>query len=133
VTAPEGWRQFELDHVVSFAVPADASAQDLQPIDSIFGILRGEGYEVIYDYGRFGEDLAALVDQPGYTQRSREVDGQVGDEITFSGDENPWGVVRILRVEHDRNHLTIRVSCADAETCRLADSLFDSVRFISGS
>ena len=133
MTTPEGWRQFKLDDVVSFAVPADASSQDIQPIDSIFGILRGEGYEVIYDYGRFGEDLAALGDQPGYTRRSREVDGQAGEEVTFRGDGNPWDVVRILRVEHDRNRLTIRVSCVDDETCRLADGLFDSVRFTPSS
>ena len=131
MTTPVGWHQVELDDVASFAVPPDASEQDLQPLDSIFGVLRGEGYEVSYDYGRFGEDLAAYRDQPGFTREVREVAGRAGEHVTFRGNGNPWEVVRIISVPDDRNQLTIRVSCADDETCRLADDVFDSVQFAS--
>jgi len=129
VAGPEGWRTIELDDAARFAVPPDAQAQDVQPLDSIFGMLRGQGYEVIYDYGRFGEDLVALEDQPGYARRARTVDGRAADDVTFRGNGAPWSTVRLLHVADGRNHLTIRVSCTAEETCRLADDLFDSVRF----
>ena len=92
---------------------------------------RGKGYEVSYDYGRLGEDLAAYRDQPGFTREVREVAGRAGEHVTFRGNGNPWEVVRIISVPDDRNQLTIRVSCADDETCRLADDVFDWVQFAS--
>lgn len=114
------------------AVPADARDQEMQPIDSIFGVLRGDRYEVIYDYGRFGEDLAAHEAQTGYNRLSRIIDGRAASEISFTTDATPRGVVRILQVQDGARILTIRVSCDNADTCRLATDLFDSVRFNAG-
>lgn len=128
---PAGWRLLTLDNTVSFAVPADAQSQNVKPIDSIFDILRGEGYEVVYDYGRSGEDLDAYQDQPQYTRRSREVDGRPGHEISFQPDQKTWGVVRILQVRSGARTLTIRVACSNEDRCQFADELFASVSFNS--
>jgi hypothetical protein len=132
VTTPAGWRLLSLDHTVTIAVPPEARAQEVQPIDSIFGILHGGGYEIIYDYGRFGEQLATYEDQPGYTRRTLRIDGRAGTEIAFRPDAQPWGVVRILQVQDGANQLTIRVSCVDDDTCQLATDVFNSIRFTSG-
>lgn len=132
MTTPAGWRLLRLDNTVTIAVPPDARAQNVQPIDSIFGILHGTGYEIIYDYGRFGEQLATYEDQPGYTRRTLRIDGHVGNEISFQTDAKPWSVVRILQVQDGANQLTIRVSCVNDDTCQLATDLFNSIRFTSG-
>jgi hypothetical protein len=129
VTKPDGWREITLGDSVSFAVPADVTAQNVQPADSQFGILRGTDYEVVYDYGRYGEDLSALADKPGFTRATREVAAREATEVSFRGDGNPWGYVRLMTMRPDEStHLTIRVSCADEATCRMADEVFDSVR-----
>lgn len=131
VTTPAGWRPVRLGDIVTFAVPPDARDQDVQPIDSIFGVILDDGYEVIYDYGRSGEQLSAHEDQPGYTRHSRSVDERAGVQVSFQTDGKPRGVVRILQVQDGPNVLTIWVSCTDEDTCRLANDLFDSVRFTS--
>lgn len=131
MVVPAGWRLLTLDNTVSFAVPSDAQSQNVKPIDSIFDILRGEGFEVIYDYGRSGEDLDAYQDEPQYTRRDREVDGRPGYEISFSPDQKQWGVVRILQVRNGARTLTIRISCIDDISCQFADELFASVVFTS--
>ena len=128
-SVPEGWRRIALDDAVRLAVPPDAQAQSVQPIDSIFGILRGEGYEVVYDYGRSGDDLSLYADEAGFSERSRDVEGRRGTEVSLREQGDPWAVVRILQVQDGRNVLTVRMSCIDEETCRAADVLFDSVRF----
>ncbi len=125
---PAGWRQIQVDDDVTLAVPPDAVAQSAQPIDSIFGLLRGEGYEIAYDYGHGGDDLQVYAEEEGFTSRSREVGGRSATEIAFSGSGGPWAYVRLVRVDHGRNVLTLRMACADEETCRAADDLFDSVR-----
>jgi hypothetical protein len=131
VTKPEGWREITLGDAVSFAVPPDAQAQEAQPVDSAFGVLRGPNYEVVYDYGRYGDDLTALADKPGFVRTTREINTGSATEVTFRGDGNPWGLVRVLSTQQDEsNHLTIRVSCVDAATCGLADNVFNSVRRI---
>jgi hypothetical protein len=128
-SVPEGWQRIELDDAVRLAVPPDAVAQNVQPIDSIFGILRGEGYEVVYDYGRSGDDLTMYADEAGFSERSRDVEGRPGTEVSLRGQGDPWTDVRILQVRDGSNVLTVRMSCIDEETCRAADVLFDSVRF----
>ncbi|WP_309111048.1 hypothetical protein [Saccharothrix sp.] len=125
---PEGWRVLRLGDAVELAVPPDAAAVEMPPVDSVFGVLRGEGYEIVYDYGRYGEDLAELRDQPGYASRERQVQERTATDIEVAGSD-PWRRVRVLRVDNGPNQLTVRVSCADDETCALADTLFDSVRF----
>lgn len=126
---PEGWREITLGDAVSFAVPPDARTENARPVDSEFGVLRGENYEVVYDYGRYGEDLSALTGKPGFTRTAREVDGRAATEVAFRGDGNPWDFVRLLTLMPDEsNHLTIRVSCVDETTCRLAGDVFRSVR-----
>jgi hypothetical protein len=131
MTTPTGWRVIRLGDAAALAVPPDAHDLSVQPVDSIFGVLRGDAYEVMYDYGRSGEQLAAYEDRPGYTRRSRTVDGRAGTEVSFQANEKPRGVIRILQAQDGRNVLTVRVSCVNDDTCRLADSLFDSVRFKS--
>ncbi|KOX18416.1 hypothetical protein ADK67_37135 [Saccharothrix sp. NRRL B-16348] len=126
---PEGWRVLRLGDAVELAVPPDAAEVDLPPVDSVFGVLRGEGYEVVYDYGRYGEDLADLRDLPGYTRRERQVQARTATDIAVAGAGDPWRRVRVLRVDNDRDQLTVRVSCVDDRTCALADTLFDLVRF----
>jgi hypothetical protein len=128
---PAGWRLLTLDNAVSFAVPLDAQSQNVKAIDSIFDIVRGEKFELIYDYGRSGENLDAYKDQPQYTRRSREVDGQPGHEISFKPDQNQWAIVRVLQVRNGSHTLTIRISCSDDNSCQIADELFDSVVFTS--
>lgn len=133
MAVPAGRRLLTLDNAVSFVVPLEAQSQHVKPIDSIFDILRGAEFEVIYDYGRSGEDLDAYQDQPHYTRRRREVDGQPGHEISFKPDQDPWGIVRILQVRNGSQTLTIRISCSDEKSCQIADELFDSVAFTATS
>lgn len=129
---PPEWKTVNVENVCTFGVPPDARAQEVQPIDSIFGMLRGEGYEVIYDYGNAGEDLDASKDQPGFTKSSRNVDRRAATEVSFTGEEGSlWSRVRILQIEDDRNWLTIRVSCVIDDECRLAQDVFDSMQFVS--
>lgn len=130
VTTPSGWRPITLDDAVTMAVPPDATERDVQPIDSIFGLLRGPGYEIVYDYGRFGERLSDHADRPGYTHTPRVVGGRPGTEVSFRGDGHPWVKVRIIQVRDGDDTLTVQMSCAEDEVCRLADLLFDSVRFV---
>jgi hypothetical protein len=128
-SVPQGWQRIELDDAVSLAVPPDAVAQRVQPIDSIFGILRGEGYEVVYDYGRSGDDLSLYADEAGFSKSGRDVEGRQGTEVSFRGQGDPWTVIRILQLRDGKNVLTVRMSCIDEENCRAADVLFNSVRF----
>lgn len=132
VTVPPGWHTVRLESVGAFAVPPDARAQNVQPIDSIFGMLRGDGYEIIYDYGRSREDLEGPRDQPEYTRSSRSINDRDAEEVFFASDGKPWGRVRVLQVRDGVNSLTIRVSCVDDDTCALAEDVFNSVRFTAG-
>lgn len=131
MAVPVGWRLLTLDNTVSFAVPSDVQSQNVKPIDSIFDILRGEGFEVLYDYGRSGEDLDAYHDQPQFTRQHRKVHGRPGIEVSFKPDQKPWVVVRILQVRNGAHTLTIRISCIDLNRCQFTDELFDSVAFTS--
>jgi len=128
-SVPEGWQRIKLDDAVSLAVPPDAMAQSVQPIDSIFGILRGEGYEVIYDYGRSGDDLNLYAEEAGFSKRSLAIEGRRGTQVSFRGHGDPWTAVRILQLRDGRNVLTVRISCIDEETCGTADVMFGSIRF----
>jgi hypothetical protein len=127
---PAEWRLIQVDDAVSLSVPPDAVAQSVQPIDSLFGMLRGDGYEIAYDYGRGGDDIEVYAEEADFHERSREVGGQRGTEISFrhSGDA-PWTIVRLVRVQYGKKVLTVRMACVDDATCRSADVLFDSVRF----
>jgi hypothetical protein len=128
-STPEGWRAVRVGDGAALSVPSDATEQSLQPIDSVMGVLHGDGYEVVYDFGRSAEDLGLYTGEPGYTSRSRTVGGRSGVEVTFEAAGSPWRVVRILQARDDENTLTVRVSCVDEKVCRMADDVFDSVRF----
>jgi len=128
-SVPAGWQQIQVDDSVSLSVPPDAVTESVQPIDSIFGMLSGEGYEIAYDYGRGGDDLEVYAEEEGFHRQSREVGGHRGTEISFRQSGDPWTLVRLVQVQSGRNVLTVRMACADEETCRSADVLFDSVRF----
>jgi hypothetical protein len=127
---PAGWRELEVAGA-AFAVPDAARPVDVQPIDSMVGILRGTGYEVIYDYGRAGESLTDNRDQPRFAMSRRTISGRQALEVSFEPEGSPWRFVRMLQVQDGVNSLTLRVSCADEKVCELATTLFDSVRFTS--
>jgi hypothetical protein len=129
LSVPAGWQQIQLDDSVSLSVPPDAVTQRVQPIDSIFGMLRSDGYEIVYDYGRSGDDLEVYAEEEGFHRQSRQVGGNRGTEISFRQSGDPWTFVRLVQVQHERNVLTVRMACVDEETCQSADVLFDSVRF----
>ena len=93
------------------------------------GILRGSGYELIYDYGRAGESLDDNRHEPGFLRCTRTIDGRSAVEVSFTPAGQPWSAVRLLQVQDRSNSLTIRVSCVDQPTCQLATPLFDSVKF----
>jgi hypothetical protein len=125
---PAGWQRIQVADRVALAVPPDAVAQRVQPIDSIFALYRGESYEIAYDYGRGGDDLQVYAEEEGFTRRRRDVGGQPATEIAFRGSGAPWGYVRLVRVDHGRNVLTLRIACVDEAGCSAAEDLFDSVR-----
>jgi hypothetical protein len=129
VSTTGGWRDITIGDVARLTVPGDAREQNVQPIDSIVGIVRGEAYEIVYDYGRYGERLETYDGRPGHTVEHRNVDGRTATEISFQGDRQPWSAIHILQVQDGANLLTIRLSCADGNPCGLADTVFDSVRF----
>jgi hypothetical protein len=128
MNTPAGWRELKVAGA-TFTVPEGARAVDVQPIDSMVGILRGEGYEVIYDYGRAGESLTDNRDQPAFAMRRRTINGRAAIEVSFKPEGSPWGFVRMLQVQDGVNSLTMRVSCADENMCQLATTVFDSVSF----
>lgn len=125
---PSTWNRVQVEDSVSLAVPPDAVPQSVQPIDSEFGLLRGPDYEIAYDYGRAGDDLEVYAEEAGFRQQDRKVGGHQGSEISFRQPAGPWPLVRLVQVQHGTKVLTVRIACADEETCRLAPILFDSVR-----
>jgi hypothetical protein len=131
MTTPPEWRRIQLTPAIGFAVPPEAEAQQTQPIDSIFGLLRGPAYEIIYDYGRSGDPLDAERSQPGTRETMRQFGARSGRELSVEPRDSPWHTVRILQVQDGRNILTIRVSCTDETTCAIATTLFDSVTVTS--
>lgn len=129
VSTPSEWQPVRIGDAALLAVPPDAEEQRLQPLDSIVGMLVGDGYEIVYDYGRSGEDLSLYRDEPGYVERARPVDGRSGREVTFRGSGPPWRVIRLLQASDGEETLTVRVSCRDEADCAVADTVFDTVRF----
>ena len=130
MNTPPGWQHVKIgDSGITIAVPPDAQAQKVNPIDSIFGNLRGTGYEVTYDYGRYGAALSDHKNEPDYEEKRRTVDGRDATEVSYTGDGSPWRVVRGLQVRSGQHTLTVYVSCADKQACGIADTVFDSVRF----
>ena len=127
----EGWRTVALGTVLTFRVPPLAQEKPVQPVDSLFGIVEGDGYQVVYDYGRFGERVEEYRDRPGYSISARRIGHRKAQMATFEDREaNPLlPFARLLRVEDGSNALTLRVSCSDEATCSLADLIFDSVEF----
>ena len=129
VSTPSEWHPVRVGDAAVLAVPPDAEEQRIQPLDSIVGMLVGDGYEIVYDYGRSGEDLSLYRDEPGYAEQAREVDGRSGRQVTFHPSGSPWRVVRILQASDGEEVLTVRVSCEDDAVCAVADAVFDTVRF----
>ena len=131
-TPPRDWKMIEVNDVLTFWVPPDAEAKDLQPIDSIFGVIKGSGYEIVYDYGRFAEQIESYEERSGYSSRARIVSGQHAQEVSFQDTEEnlEMPVVRILQVPSRRgNTFTLRISCMDEATCEISDNVFDSITF----
>ena len=125
---PQGWKQIILSDGVRFAVPPDAEPRPVMAVDSEFGHLTGDGYEMTYDYGGFPEDLDAHRTQTGYESSRRSVAGVTGAQVHFVLPESPLPQVHMLQVEHQGNALTLSISCRDPEQCStLAAELFGSV------
>jgi len=129
VTAPAGWRSFSIGDAATMAVPEDAHDAELQPFDSVFGKLEGQGYEIIYDHGRYTEGVDSYEDRPEFERSARRVDGRDGVQVSFAGDGQQWQTSRVLQVPDGPSKLTIWVNCVDDVTCQLADAVFDSVAF----
>jgi hypothetical protein len=129
---PPDWKPIEVTDDLTFFVPPDAQEEEVQPIDSIFGIVNGPGYQIIYDYGRFSEAVDTYQDRPDFRSKSRKMDGWQAHEVSFEdAEESPERpFVRLLQIPHKGpNTFTLRVSCVDEDTCRVADLIFDSVSF----
>jgi len=127
-SVPQGWKQIVLSDGVTFAVPPDAAPQPVVGVDSEFGHLTGDGYEMTYDYGRFPEDLAAHRAQTGFESSRRSVAGGTGDQVHFVLPESPLPQVHMLQVKHEGNALTVSISCRDPDQCSsLAAEVFGSV------
>jgi hypothetical protein len=130
VVPPESWQVVDIGDVATIEVPASARDRNVQPIDSIVGILDGDGYEVLYEYGIYGRPGVAM--GAGQVSRDRTIDGRAGMETSYRTAGDPWKMVRILQLQDGRNVLSVQVSCLDETTCALADRIFDSVSFRAG-
>jgi hypothetical protein len=89
MSTPQGWRTLDVV-AVRFAVPGEARATDIQPIDSQVGILRGSGYELIYDYGRAGESLSDKSRRAGIRHARAAHRGPLAVEVSFTASGQPW-------------------------------------------
>ena len=128
VAQPTSWRVVDIGDVAVVNVPADAHDRNVQPIDSIAGIIDGRGYEVVYEYGPHGR-IGGSEKEQGHVIRDREVDGRTGTEASYRADGDPWSIVRVLQLQDGKDALSVTISCLDEETCQIADTIFDSVKF----
>jgi hypothetical protein len=127
-TTDAGWRCIQIGDAATLAVPKDAQNKDVHAVDSVFGVLAGDGYEVVYDYANVGEDLNAYEDEAEFTQNTRTVSGLIGTEISFEGNGEPWTKVQILQLPVAGKVLTVRASCVNENTCQTAERVLESVR-----
>jgi hypothetical protein len=122
------WQSIELEAAIGLSVPPDARQAGGVAIDSTAGVLDGNGYQIAYDLGRFGERLDSLAREHATLSRSREVAGRPGAEVAFKPDDGPFEWARIVQVAVGSGRtLTVRVSCESIELCSLADRVFDSI------
>lgn len=127
MTTPEDWQSIELEPGIGFSVPPDARHAGGTAIDSLAGILDGDGYRITYDLGRFGERLDSLAREHATALRPRDVAGRTGREVAFAPEDEPFAWARIVQVGAGSGRtLTVRVSCDSIERCSLADRVFDS-------
>ena len=123
----DDWRTVDVGGFATLRMPSDAQDTGARGIDSVAGVLRGDGYEVVYDHGRHGERLDPYVNQPDHAMRTREISGKAAVDVSFRAKGRPLPYARILQVQNGLETLTVHVSCIDADTCRVADRIFDSV------
>ena len=95
---PDDWRTVDVGGFATLQVPPDAQNTSARGIDSVAGVLRGDGYEVLYDYGRYGERLDPYVNQPDHAVRNREISGKTAVDVSFRADGRPLPYARILQV-----------------------------------
>lgn len=128
MSAAAGWQRIEVEPGIGFTVPPDARRAHGFPVDSVAGVLDGEGYRVAFDLGRFGERLHELEGEPAFQSAKRAVAGRIGREVTFEPSDEPFACVRIVQLDvGDGRTLTLRVSCNSWDRCSLADRIFDSI------
>jgi hypothetical protein len=117
----------ELEPGIGLSVPPDARHAGGTPIDSKAGVVNGDGYQITYDLGRFGERLDRAQAQP------RTIAGRPGIEVAFAPEDEPFAWARIAQVGVGPGRtLTVRVSCDSIERCALADRIFDSITIHPG-
>jgi len=93
-------------------------------------VLRGDGYEIVYDHGRFGERLESYENQPEHVAHERQVAGKPAVQVSFRADGRPLPYSQVLQVQDDAETLTVHVSCRDTEVCAaVAAPVLDSVAF----
>jgi hypothetical protein len=114
--------------VATINVPEGARDRDVQPIDSIVGILDGDGYEIMYEYGPYTR-IGGFEGKQDLVTRDRTIDGRTGVEASYRAADGPWTVVRVLQLQDGADVLSVQVSCLDPDICQFAGEVFDSVRF----
>jgi hypothetical protein len=102
--------------------------RNVQPIDSIVGILDGDGYEITYEYGPFTR-VGGFGNKLDHVTRDRTIDGRTGVETSYRATDGPWTVVRVLQLRDGADVLSVQVSCLDQDICGLAAEVFGSVKF----
>lgn len=156
---PRSWRRHVLARTVSFHLPPELTRAEARGIDSAARRYEGDGLELHVDYGdsirRSADDdltdrLPPLVRPPD--ERTVLVDGRQGRYVRYEPQRvdgaggGPTPVLRQGRLLylHDaptrcldrapclgavHPALEIRIECADAEGCTIADTLLRSIRF----
>jgi len=131
MVAQEGWRTVAVGTVLTFRVPPMAREKSVRPLDSVVGIIDGDGYQITYDYGRFSERVEEYQHHSRYSVSERRVGSRKAQIASFDDPEgNPdLPFAQLLRIDDGSNALTLRVSCADEASCSLANDILDSVEF----
>ena len=125
---PTNGRPVAIGDVATIDVPEGARDRNVQPIDSIVGILDGDGYEIMYEYGPYTR-IGGFEEEQDLVTRDRTIDGRTGVETSYRAADGPWTVVRLLQLRDGADVLSVQVSCLDQNICEFAGEVFDSVRF----
>ncbi|HEY4115424.1 MAG TPA: hypothetical protein VGM17_15315 [Rhizomicrobium sp.] len=79
------WKAISAGNAFTFLAPPDTApySDGGKAIDSFVGMYRNAKFTLMFDYGRWSNDLSGLSSRPGYTTEQARIDGQ--DAIIVSG------------------------------------------------